>query len=68
MNPSKQQNCKVSHERSKCIGCKTCAKMAPENFKINLDGKADLVKEEGDCELLTEVVQSCPVNCIHVKV
>lgn len=37
----------VCHKRNDCIGCGSCALVAPERFKMNPeDGKADMVGGE----------------------
>ena len=70
---------KIIHERQECIACSACARMDSKNWRMNSDGKADLLQvkdkeayplvkdlEEG-FELSLEVAQSCPVNVIHIE-
>ena len=71
--------CKIIHDRENCIGCGACAAVDPENWRMNEDGKSDLInskktddsiKKEIDKEDLDkslETAQSCPVNVIHIK-
>lgn len=49
-----------------CIGCKNCANVAPEVFKIEEDfGRARVYKQCGKCDLVQQAIESCPVDCIH---
>ncbi len=66
------------HERESCIGCGVCAAMDSENWKMNEDGKSDLLGsekieknekknfEEENLEKNMEIAQCCPVNIIHI--
>ena len=72
------KNCYFLHERKSCIGCEACAAVDPKNWKMNEDGKSDLVDgekigddekkefDEKDLEKNKEVAECCPVNVIHV--
>ena len=70
----------VEHDRPNCIGCGSCAAVAPEFWEMNDDGKADVkggcnradgwqereVEEKSfGCNL--KAAESCPVNVIHLK-
>lgn len=49
-----------------CIGCKNCANVAPDVFKIEEDfGRARVHKQCGKCDLVQQAIESCPVDCIH---
>uniref|UniRef100_A0A7C9DXL0 J domain-containing protein n=1 Tax=Opuntia streptacantha TaxID=393608 RepID=A0A7C9DXL0_OPUST len=49
-----------------CIGCKNCANVAPDVFKIEEDfGRARVYKQRGMCDLVQQAIESCPVDCIH---
>lgn len=68
----------ITHERANCIGCIACAALDPKNWKMNKDGKSDLIKSEkidltekkefqtNELEKNIEVAQCCPVNVIHI--
>ena len=59
---------KVTIDKQKCIGCGTCASIAPKSFKLADDGKAEVVEPIGDSEAkIKEVVGSCAVEAIKVK-
>ena len=44
--PEEQKKYIVEYDRANCIGADMCTFVDPENFKMNEDGKADLVKGE----------------------
>ncbi|KAJ4729636.1 Chaperone DnaJ [Melia azedarach] len=49
-----------------CIGCKNCANLAPDVFKIEDDfGRARVHRQCGKNELVDQAIESCPVDCIH---
>ncbi|KAI4322795.1 hypothetical protein L6164_022457 [Bauhinia variegata] len=49
-----------------CIGCKNCANVAPDVFGIEEDfGRARVYCQREDPELVSQAVESCPVDCIH---
>jgi ferredoxin len=68
----------ISHERDNCIGCGSCACLAPKNWQMNdEDGKSDLiggeVKKNGivtaeidpvDLEANQKAADACPVGII----
>ena len=72
------KNCYFLHKRKECIGCGACASMDSENWRMNEDGKSDLLEsekkgddrkkefDEKDLEKNKEVAECCPVNVIHV--
>lgn len=67
---------KIIHDRPVCIGCGSCAAINDKFWKMNDDGKADLVgaKKVGhqehleldDLEDNMDAAECCPVNCIHI--
>jgi len=66
----------IKHDREECIGCDSCAQMAPKYWEMNRDGKSDLLKSDEnqkiietdeDFELNMETAYSCPVNVIHIR-
>ena len=72
------KKCYFLHERESCIGCGACAAIDPKNWRMNKDGKSDLLYserintdekkefDEKDLEKNKEVAECCPVNVIHV--
>ncbi|KAI0507942.1 chaperone protein dnaJ C76, chloroplastic [Dendrobium catenatum] len=49
-----------------CIGCKNCANVASDVFRIEEDfGRARACSQSGNPALVQEAIDSCPVDCIH---
>ncbi|XP_020098883.1 uncharacterized protein LOC109717480 [Ananas comosus] len=49
-----------------CIGCKNCANLAPDVFRIEEDfGRARVYCQSGNPDLVQQAIDSCPVDCIH---
>ena len=68
---------KILHDRPECIGCSACASVAPSYWKMDSDGKSDVIGAqkvgeqeilvlEKDFDLNNDAAESCPVNCIHI--
>lgn len=58
-------NVKIKIDKEKCIGCGTCAVIAPKSFKLGDDGKAEGIEPPGDeKEKIKEAVDSCPTSAI----
>ena len=72
---------KIVYDRNGCIGAAACAAINPEDFVMNDDGKADLVKsgKEGNkfikifdlpnqnaLEKIVDSAKGCPVDVIEV--
>jgi ferredoxin len=56
---------RLTIDKSKCIGCGTCAAIAPKSFKLGDDGKAQPIEPPGDNEaVIEEAIDSCPVSAI----
>jgi ferredoxin len=49
-----------------CIGCGTCEALCPTVFKINTQGKAEVVNQEG-APCAKNAAESCPVQAIEIK-
>ena len=69
----------LKHDRPNCIGCAACEAVAPDFWKMDEDGKSDIIgskrKEDGseeldieekDFDLNKDAAESCPVNVIHL--
>ncbi len=72
--------CKLIYNKKNCIGAGECEAISPHLWKMNSEGKADLLKakeiSKGIFELeITEqeykkqqdVVASCPIGCIKLE-
>ena len=57
----------VKIDSKKCIGCGTCVALAPNTFKMNGEGKAEVVNETGDsAETIKMAADSCPTQAILI--
>lgn len=55
---------KPTIDKDKCIGCGTCAALAPKSFKID-EGKGVALDPAGDDEeTIQSAIDSCPVSAI----
>jgi ferredoxin len=71
---------KICHKRNDCIGCGSCALLAPKSWKMNPDdGKSDLVNakwkgeefmvstiDESEYDDNKKAADACPVNIIRL--
>ncbi|MBU0618700.1 ferredoxin [Patescibacteria group bacterium] len=56
---------KLIVDSQKCIGCGTCVSLANKTFKMQNDGKSQVVNPVGDDEVIIQsAVDSCPVAAI----
>ena len=59
---------KIEINREICIGCGTCASIAPETFEIDAEGKSTVKNPKGNNdETILDAAKSCPVGAITVK-
>jgi ferredoxin len=70
---------RIAHKKPDCIGCALCAEVAPQYFRMDGDGEAELVQVvredrsfqygEGfaeDRQILKEAEAGCPVDIIRI--
>ena len=56
---------KIKIDKDKCIGCGTCAVLAPKTFKLTDDGKVEVINPPSDEEKkIKEAIDACPVESI----
>jgi ferredoxin len=54
----------VKVNKDLCIGCGSCTVMCPHNFRINSEGKSEVIHPEGtDCD--QEAIDVCPTGAIE---
>lgn len=69
----------LQHNRPECIGCSSCAAIAPDFWVMADDNKADIKDskllsngweekevDEKDLQINKDAAESCPVNVIHI--
>ncbi|KMZ61035.1 Chaperone protein dnaJ [Zostera marina] len=68
-NPFLDPNCSKDQtfvDEFSCIGCKNCASVAPDVFRIEEDfGRARVCNQTKNFDLVQQAIESCPVDCIH---
>lgn len=60
---------KIKYNRDKCIGAGTCAKFAPETWRIDKEGLAVMKKStfgEKDLRKNIKAAKSCPTCAIEI--
>ncbi|MBU0760143.1 MAG: ferredoxin [Nanoarchaeota archaeon] len=60
---------KIKYDKSKCIGAASCAKIAPDTWKLDDQGIAVQLKKEFTDEELdkqTKAAKSCPAHAIEI--
>jgi ferredoxin len=57
---------KIYIDQDECIGCALCEESLPEVFRINNDGLSEVInQDEFDEREVQDVIDECPVECIH---
>lgn len=58
---------KIEVDKDACIGCGSCATIAPEVFELGDDAKAKVKDKDGsDPETILSAAESCPAAAIHL--
>ena len=58
----------ISVNKDLCIGCGLCTTIAEKTFKLDDNGKAEVINPNGDSEeKIKEAAESCPVGAIRVS-
>lgn len=57
----------VKVNKDLCVGCGTCAAVAPDLFEMKEDGKAEFVGEANDetMETVDRAISMCPTSAIE---
>lgn len=56
----------VKVDKNKCVGCGLCAGLCPETFRLDMEGKSEVVSDKTtDCA--KQAAAQCPVNAISVS-
>ena len=52
-------------DKNKCIGCGTCVALATKTFKLDSNGKSQVVNPQGDDEtVIQSAIDGCPAQAI----
>lgn len=56
---------KIIVDKNLCIGCGACVVIAPKTFKLDNEGKVEVIEPVGDNEAtIQDAIDSCPVAAI----
>lgn len=56
---------KIVVDQKKCIGCGTCALLAPKTFKLDKNGKVEVISQTASPKKkVNEAIANCPVEAI----
>lgn len=59
---------KIEVDRNKCIGCGTCAALAPEVFELDENNKSRVKNANGEkLETIKLAADSCPTKAIKIE-
>lgn len=59
---------KLVVDKDTCIGCGTCVALSPKVFKLDDDGKAEVIDQNADTpENIQNAIDSCAVSAISWK-
>ena len=70
-----QKGIRVKVDKSKCIGCGTCAALAYDVFKLNYEGYADIneqfkaltITDEAIIAKIKTTIHACPTRAIEIE-
>jgi len=58
---------KIEVKKDICIGAGPCEAIAPNVFKVNAEGKAEVIDPKGDTdENIMAAAKGCPVQAIYL--
>ncbi|MDP2684325.1 MAG: ferredoxin [bacterium] len=58
---------KIKLLKDKCITAGTCVAIAPDTFKLDDEGKVELINPDGDDEqTILDAAKSCPTQAIEI--
>ena len=56
---------KIIIDKTKCMGCGSCAALAPKSFKMGDNGKAQVINPVGDDDAVVKsAIDGCPVSAM----
>ena len=54
----------ITVDQQKCIGCGRCTELCPAVFKLNENGKSQVIGDDTECAI--KAADECPVEAISV--
>lgn len=56
----------IKVDKELCIGCGACVALCPDSFKLNDEGKSEVVNQD-NLECAKKAAESCPVQAITAE-
>ena len=56
----------ININKDKCIGCGRCTELCPNTFKLNNEGKSEVISKN-DLNCAMKASDQCPVEAIMVN-
>lgn len=56
----------IKVDQEKCVGCGRCTEVCSDTFKLNTEGKAEVINQE-NAECAKGAADQCPVEAIFVE-
>ena len=57
---------KITVDQNKCIGCGRCSEICANTFRLNTQGKAEVIStENSDCAI--QAADECPMEAIFIE-
>ncbi len=56
----------IKVDQNLCVGCGMCVNACPQVFKLNQDGKSEVISQD-NIKCAKEAADICPVNAISVE-
>ena len=57
---------KIEIDQERCVGCGRCTEICPQTFKLNGEGKAEVV-QENDLVCAGKASDACPTEAIKTE-
>ena len=57
----------VKVDQEKCIGCGRCTEICPSTFRLNEEGKSEVISQD-DIDCAKKAADQCPQEAISVEV
>lgn len=55
----------ITINKDECIGCGACVALCPDDFSIDENGKAEVIRQE-NIKCAKNAADSCPVQAIKI--
>lgn len=56
----------IKVDQEKCVGCGRCTEICPDIFRLNQEGKAEVISQD-NVECSKNAADQCPMEAIFVE-